>query len=49
MVVLNVETDLRAAVMDADVITAVRTGATCGVAAKYLARDNARVVAMIHR
>jgi ornithine cyclodeaminase/alanine dehydrogenase-like protein (mu-crystallin family) len=47
MVLLDVETGVPAAVMDADVITAVRTGATSGVAAKYLSREDTRHVAII--
>ena len=47
MLLLDDETGVPLAIMDADLITAVRTGATCGIAAKYLARQDAKVVAMI--
>jgi len=47
MLLLDDETGIPLAIMDADLITAIRTGATCGIAAKYLARQDAKVVAMI--
>jgi ornithine cyclodeaminase/alanine dehydrogenase len=47
MVLLDDETGFPLAIMDADHITAIRTGATSGVAAKYLARPDAASVAVI--
>ena len=35
------------AMMDSSYLTAARTGATTGVATKYLARENARTVGVI--
>jgi len=44
---LDPETGAPLSVMDAGYLTAVRTGAASGVASKYLARDSARVAAII--
>ena len=48
LIVLNdVDTGLPLAVMDGTLISAMRTGAATGVAARYLAREDARVVGLI--
>lgn len=48
LLILNdVETGLPLAVMDCTWITAYRTGAATGVAAKYLARENSEVVGIL--
>lgn len=48
LIILNdPETGLPLAVMDGTVISAMRTGAVSGVGAKYLARPNSRVLAIV--
>jgi len=43
----DVERAIPLAIMDGSLITAMRTGAAAGVAAKYLARDDSEVVGMV--
>ncbi len=43
----NAETGLPLAIMDGTIVNAVRTGAVSGVGAKYLARPESRVMALI--
>ncbi len=47
MLLLNEETGEAKAIMEASYLTAVRTGAVSGLATKYLAKEDAREVAII--
>ena len=47
VVVFDASTGSPLAVMDGEVITAMRTGADSGLATKYLAREDAKIVAII--
>ncbi|TXK85949.1 ornithine cyclodeaminase family protein [Paenibacillus sp. N3.4] len=47
MILADTETGEPLALMDASYLTVIRTGAASGVAAKYLAREDARVMTMI--
>lgn len=47
VMVFDASTGLPLAVMDGEVITAMRTGAVSGLATKLLARENAKIVAII--
>jgi ornithine cyclodeaminase/alanine dehydrogenase len=47
VILLDTETGYPLCIMDAGYLTALRTGAASGVATKYLAREDARVLAII--
>jgi ornithine cyclodeaminase len=47
MILNDAETGVPIAIMDGTLLSAMRTGAVSGVAAKYLARENSKVAALI--
>lgn len=47
MILQDGETGMPLAVIDGDVLTAYRTGAVTGIAAKHLAREDARIIGII--
>lgn len=47
ILLLDHQTGFPLAIIDAQAITVARTGAVCGIAAKYLAREDARTVALV--
>ncbi len=47
ILLLDHQTGFPLAIIDAQAVTVARTGAVCGIAAKYLARENASRVALI--